>query len=116
MTRTPLEKARALRRDSTEAEDILWQCLRNNHLGVKFRRQVPVGPFIADFICHKLNLIIEVDGGQHSESKSDETRTAFLNREGFEVIRFWNNDVTANRQGVVDSIVQRVQDRAKAVE
>jgi very-short-patch-repair endonuclease len=103
------DTARALRRNATEAEKIMWRLLRDRRLdGVKFRRQVPIGPFVADFASIEHRLIVEVDGGQHADSKSDTRRTNFLTRSGWRVIRFWNNDVTRNREGVWESIHREV--------
>src|SRR5581483_10061396 len=89
------ERARALRRESTNAERIIWSALRAHRMdGAAFRRQVPVGPYIVDFLCHAAKLIIEVDGGQHFESvnqERDERRTAFLAGKGFRVLRFNNH-------------------------
>ena len=95
-------RARTLRRDMTDAERHVWRILRSGALAnFHFRRQAPVGPFIADFACHKAKLIIEVDGGQHDpESEQEVARTRFLNGEGYRVIRFWNNDVLSNPEGV----------------
>jgi len=111
-----LEKARDLRRNNTEAEAKLWQCLKAKRLGVKFRRQVPIGPYIADFICHELSLIVEVDGGHHSENAKDEVRTKFLNNEGFEVLQFWNNDVIDNLEGVVSTLTLALSQRERGLE
>ncbi|TAL28240.1 MAG: endonuclease domain-containing protein [Alphaproteobacteria bacterium] len=97
-------RARTLRRNSTEAETILWQVIRNNHAGAKFRCHVPVGPYIADFLCHDLKLIVEVDGGQHCENEKDEIRTKYLNKLGFKVIRFWNNDVVDNPEDIASTL------------
>jgi very-short-patch-repair endonuclease len=94
--------ARKLRGHLTDAETKLWARLRRKQLdGHRFRRQAPIGPYVADFTCFDPKLIIEVDGGQHAESKMDVIRTAFLEREGFRVLRFWNNDVLKNTDGVV---------------
>jgi very-short-patch-repair endonuclease len=99
--------ARELRRNSTDAERTLWRLLRDRRLeGVKFRRQVPIGPFVADFASIAHRLILEIDGGQHAESPSDARRDAFLASEGWRVLRFWNNDVMQNRDGVQESITQ----------
>jgi very-short-patch-repair endonuclease len=76
---------------------------------VKFRRQVPIGPYIVDFICHELNLVVEVDGGHHSENAKDEARTKFLNKEGFEVLRFWNNEITENIEGVTRVLKEKLE-------
>src|SRR3954466_9793790 len=85
---------RKLRRDMTDAELRLWSCLRDRRMqGYKFRRQHPYGDFVLDFVCLEKKLVIEVDGGQHADSLSDEKRTKVLNQAGFKVIRFWNNDV-----------------------
>ena len=92
--------ARRLRIDSTEVERLLWQRLRNRQLGGnKFRRQVTIGPFIVDFACIDACLIVEIDGGQHSEER-DAARTAFLQSKGYRVIRFWNNEVLTELAGV----------------
>ncbi len=97
--------ARRLRRNSTDAERKLWKLLRDRQLmGVKFRRQVPVGPYVADFLCFEARLVVEVDGGQHAASGVDVDRTAHLEREGFWVLRLWNNDVLTNAEGVLAKI------------
>ena len=75
-------------------------------MGIKFRRQVPIGPFIADFASIEHRLVIELDGGQHAESPSAARRDAFLTAEGWRVLRFWNSDVMQNRDGVLESILQ----------
>lgn len=94
-----------MRRDSTDAERRLWYALRNRQLaGWKFRRQVPVGPYIADFLCFEAKLIVEVDAGQHSRSAKDESRTRYLETKGYRVIRFWNHEVLREREGVLDAI------------
>ena len=104
--------ARDLRVNSTDAEQRLWQRLRNRQLGGhKFRRQVTVGPFIADFACIDDRLIVEIDGGQHSEQR-DAARTEFLTSRGYRVIRFWNHDVLENIEGVLQSILWKIEDQA----
>jgi very-short-patch-repair endonuclease len=101
-------RARSLRRDSTNAEQLIWNALRAHRLnGASFRRQTPIGPYIADFVCHAAGLIVELDGGQHFESeniKRDARRDAFLNSKGYRVLRFNNHDVMTNRQGVLETI------------
>ncbi len=83
----------------------MWARLRDRRLcGAKFRRQVPIGTYIADFLCENAKLIIELDGGQHIGSSGDEFRTAFLETSGFRVLRFWNNDVLTNEMGVLESM------------
>jgi very-short-patch-repair endonuclease len=100
-----LAKAQRLRGEMTDAERRLWSILRNRQLeGAKFRRQQPIGPFIADFVCQKRRLIIEADGGQHADSRADERRTAFLEGKGYRVLRFWNNDILNNLDGVAQVI------------
>jgi len=97
--------ARALRRNATDAERIMWQLLRDRRLaGVKFRRQVPIGPFIADFVSVEHRLVVELDGGQHAESAGDVRRDRFLLADGWRVVRFWNNEVMGNREGVLLAI------------
>src|ERR1700722_1314261 len=99
-------RARALRRDMTDAERKLWRVLRQRQVnGLKFRHQVPLGCYIADFVCHEARLIVEIDGGQHDPALRHEAeRTAFLQDEGYRVLRFWNNEVLSNLSGVYDTI------------
>ena len=100
-----LIKAKHLRREMTGAERNFWSVLRNAQLeGAKFRRQQPIGLFIADFICEQHRLIVEADGGQQSESIADDRRTAFLESKGYRVLRFWNNDILSNLDGVAGVI------------
>ena len=98
--------ARSLRHDLTEAERVLWRHLRRQQfMDARFRRQVPIGPYVADFACLKPRLIIEIDGSQHVEAAAyDAQRDAFLEREGFTVLRFWNNDVLARLDSVMEAI------------
>jgi len=91
----------------TDAERRMWSALRGRRLeGYKFRRQHPLGPFILDFACVLHRLVIEVDGGQHADSESDRCRTAWLESQGWRVLRFWNNDVLANTEGVIAVILR----------
>jgi len=107
----PVNNARELRQNSTDAERRLWAALRHRRLrGYKFRRQHPIGKFIVDFACTKHQLVIEADGGQHDENAADDERTAYLERKGWRVIRFWNNDVLANTEGVVSTILEALRD------
>ena len=97
--------ARAMRREPTFTERKLWYALRDWRLqSLKFRRQAPMGPYIVDFICIAHRLVVEVDGSQHAESPRDETRNIWLMREGYRVMRFWNNEVTSNKEGVLATI------------
>ena len=101
---TPI--VRRLRRNKTAAEDRLWLRLRNRQLeGAKFRFQTQVGEFVPDFLCSEVMLIVELDGGQHSVAiEKDAARTVALEAAGYTVIRFWNNDVIANTNGVLEDI------------
>lgn len=97
--------AARLRRDRTDAEDKFWQAVRNRQLGgFKFRFQHSIGPYVADFACLEAMLIVEIDGGQHNEER-DAERTRFLEDLGFAVLRFWNNDVLENLDGVASSVL-----------
>ncbi len=83
----------------------MWRLLRDRRLGgVKFRRQVPIGPFIADFASIEHRLVVELDGGQHADSKTDVRRDRFLKADGWRVVRFWNNEVMTNREGVLEAV------------
>lgn len=105
-------RARTLRRDLTPAERRMWHMLRSAQLeGLKFRRQHPVGPFIADFACLAIKLVVEIDGGQHNESISDAGRDAYMQAHGWNILRFWNNDVLKNTQGVLISIIRVCKQR-----
>ena len=97
-----VNRARLLRRESTPAEKLLWRALRETKLA-KFRRQMPVGPYFADFAAFSERLIIELDGGQHSP-EVDAARTRFIEAQGYRVLRFWNNDVIENVEGVLAAI------------
>ncbi|NOT66632.1 MAG: endonuclease domain-containing protein [Methylotenera sp.] len=105
-----IEFAKALRTNQTDAELKVWQAVRASRLlNFKFRRQVLIGNFIVDFVCFEKKLIIEIDGGQHLESEKDLTRDAKLNAQGYQVLRFWNNEVMQNFEGVLSVIVQKLQ-------
>jgi very-short-patch-repair endonuclease len=100
-----IPRARALRRDATEAEKILWQHFRQPPFKeLHFRRQATIGPYFADFASHRSKIILEVDGGRHSLSTSDEARTRYLEANGYRVLRFWNNEVLENISGVLVTI------------
>jgi very-short-patch-repair endonuclease len=106
-TRTPLLRARAksMRHVPTDAERTLWGILRNRTFaGFKFRRQVPVGNYIVDFLCPTANLIIELDGSQHAENERDLVRQRWLEARGYSVLRVWNVDLFANRESTRDAI------------
>jgi very-short-patch-repair endonuclease len=100
--------ARGLRQRQTDAEKALWVKLRNRQLQrVKFRRQQPMGSYIVDFVSFERRLIVEIDGGQHNEDKRkkrDAERTTKLEESGYRVIRFWNNEVLVNLEGVLEKI------------
>ena len=105
------ETAIELRKNSTDAERLLWRHLKARQLdGLKFRRQEQIGRFIADFVCYEKNIVVEADGGQHAYEKTkDEERTQWLNSQGFSVLRFWNNEILTNIEGVMESIRQHCQ-------
>ena len=98
-------RAKQLRDHMTDAERKLWRALRSRSIGPKFRRQVPLGPYIVDFICFQSKLIVEVDGGQHAASARDAVRDRYFVERGYRVMRFWNNDVLRNLEGVLTAIV-----------
>lgn len=106
------ERRRELRKNQTDAEKTLWRHLRNKQFyGIKFFRQYSVGSYVLDFFSPKLRFAIELDGGQHAEEENheyDEARTEYLRMQGIEVIRFWNNDVIQNIEGVLSEIAKRV--------
>ncbi|SRR6266481_4775323 len=100
-----ITRARFLRHNLTDAERRVWSKLRRRQIdGCYFRRQAPVGPYIVDFICLEQKLIVEVDGGQHARDPADSARTAWLEKEGYRVLRFWNNEALAYPEGVVERI------------
>jgi very-short-patch-repair endonuclease len=100
-----------MRRESTEAEDRLWHELRGRRLDrIKFRRQVPIGKYVADFVCVDAKLVVEIDGSQHAESNYDLERSAELKARGFRVLRFWNDDVLRDMSSVCDTIIAYARD------
>jgi very-short-patch-repair endonuclease len=103
----PNQRARDLRRNLTNAERRLWSQLRLRQIeGHRFRRQRPVGPYVVDFICLEQRLVIEVDGGQHAERTSqDAKRDAWLRSQGYRILRYWNNEVLSQTEGVVQVIM-----------
>jgi very-short-patch-repair endonuclease len=99
-----------MRSQPTDAEHRLWQMLRAHRFaGYKFRRQVPIDFYIADFVCFSERLVIELDGGQHSESVRDERRDSFLSTQRFRVLRIWNNDLFTNEEGVAELILSALR-------
>jgi very-short-patch-repair endonuclease len=112
MRRVPKEqtaRARTLRNESTPAERLLWTKLRA--LSPRFTRQLPAGPFILDFACRNARLAIELDGSLHATSETDAPRTAWLEAQGWLILRFWNNDVLQNPEGVVHQILATIEAR-----
>ena len=110
-TDTAQQNAGTLRKAQTDAEGLLWYYLRDRQLGGhKFRRQQPIGNYIADFVCLSKKLIVELDGGQHDEQRAyDRERDACLHEQGFRVLRFWNNEVIGNCHGVLERIYNALQ-------
>jgi very-short-patch-repair endonuclease len=107
-----IERARQLRRNMTDAERLLWSRLRKKQLyGYRFRRQHPIGPYIVDFACLQTRLVIELDGGQHQEqANEDRKRDDYLMKEGFHVVRFWNNQVFNETDATLERIAARLLD------
>jgi len=110
----PTEFAKNLRQNQTDAEKIIWYALKAKRLeGYKFRRQFPIGNYIVDFACPEFRLVVEIDGGQHNGNPADDARTSYLNDLHYEVIRFWNNDVLKNAEGVLEAISTVLCERRK---
>jgi very-short-patch-repair endonuclease len=106
----PNPRARELRVNSTDAERRLWSLLRERRLnGHKFRRQVPIGSYIADFACFESMLIVEADRGQHADNPYDQRRTNWLQSQGWCVVRFWNSEILRNPQGIAATILQKLE-------
>ena len=102
--------AKGLRRRTTDAEEVMWHLLRNRRLSkAKFRRQVPFRAYILDFVCFERRVVIEIDGSQHLHSRQDEERDTLLASEGFQVIRYWNNDVLQRRAAVLEDLFAKLQ-------
>jgi len=103
--------SRKLRRNSTDAEKLIWRHLRAKQLGgLKFKRQTLIGTYIVDFVCFEKDLVIELDGGQHTEQlEKDSARDSWLQSQGFKVLRFWNNEVFENTEGVLEIIKRECQ-------
>lgn len=106
MKKNLIKTAKALRKNSTKAERLLWRNLRAKQLqGFKFRRQEPLGDYVVDFVCFEKRLVIEVDGGQHMiKVVKDKQRERWLKNQGFKILRFWNNEVLRNIEGVLEVI------------
>ncbi len=108
------EAARTLRHRQTDVERLMWYLLRDRRFaGVKFRRQVPIGPFVVDFAAAAPRLVVELDGGQHVDHAGDKARDAYLAAQGWRVLRFWNNDVVSNRQGVLEMVNTAIEATAQ---
>ena len=99
-----------LRKQMTPHERILWRHVRNNQLGVKFRRQMIIDDkYVVDFVCLEKKLVLEIDGSQHEDSRQDERRTSYLRKRGFKVLRFWNNEIDRNLSACLEVIYRYVQ-------
>jgi very-short-patch-repair endonuclease len=107
------QNARRLRKQMTDAERALWFLLRRKQIEAhRFRRQVPIGRYIVDFACLEARLVIEVDGSQHAESRADKERDAWLRSQNFRALRFWNNDVLHNQDGVIQLVLEMLEAKA----
>ena len=107
-----ISRAGQLRRQATDAERLLWYRLRGGQLGVKFRRQAPIGPYIVDFVCFQRRLVIELDGEQHrlpAKRAYDAQRTRWLQAQGFRVLRFWDSEVLTDIEGVLSRILKELR-------
>jgi very-short-patch-repair endonuclease len=103
--RSAKNRARAMRRTPTEAERKLWHALRDRRMqSVKFRRQAPIGPYVADFLCVEYRLIVEADGSQHARRTNDATRDSWLACNGYKILRFWNHDILTAQESVLATI------------
>ena len=104
----PTKRARELRNNPTEAEQLLWLCLNGGRLsGLKFTRQLPIAGYFGDFVCRSAKLVVELDGSQHVETTEyDARRTQEIEAAGYRVIRFWNNGLTSNMDGVLEAITR----------
>lgn len=111
------QQARALRKNQTDAEKLLWNHLRARQLhGYKFRRQVPIGRYIVDFTCPSLKLVIELDGSQHMNNVPyDDRRTSFLTSQGYKVTRFWNNEVLEQTDSVLAALTLTLSQREREI-
>lgn len=99
--------ARTLRKRPTDAEKLLWSKLRDRQLaGMKFRRQRPIGKYIVDFVCIEKRIVVEADGSQHLNNPDDVARDSYLREKGYTVLRFWNNDILRNIEGVLGKIIE----------
>lgn len=104
-----LKNAKDLRTHSTEVEKLIWSKFRNRQfLNLKFRRQHPIPPYIVDFFCEEISLIIELDGGQHNDD-ADKIRSEFLQSRGYTIFRYWNNDALKNTEGVLEDIMIKIK-------
>lgn len=109
VSRKLLDIARNLRRTSTDVERYLWKHLRGRQLdGFKFRRQEPIGRYVVDFVNFERKIVIEVDGGQHLVANKDRERDEWLRKQGFYILRFWDNDVLENIEGVLQVVRDRL--------
>ncbi len=104
-------RARSLRSNMTDVERRLWTALKGKQIaGCRFRRQHPIGAYVADFACIDRMLVIELDGGQHQDQEAyDEDRSRFLKQQGWQVVRFWNNEVLENLDGVLEAILKKLE-------
>jgi 2-isopropylmalate synthase len=108
-------RARDLRAAQTDAEAALWRHLRDRRFhGWKFRRQAPLGPYVADFVCFEAKVIVEADGGQHADNARDAARDRYFLAEGYSTLRFWNMDIHKNIEGVLDTLREAIKEQNRA--
>jgi very-short-patch-repair endonuclease len=106
--------ARTLRKNMTGAERVMWNHLKGRALnGYRFNRQVEIGPFIADFLCREIKVVVEIDGPSHSGKTTDQLRTAYLEERGYVVFRAWNNEIYSNLDGVLKGLLLVLESRAR---
>ena len=103
-------QVRRLRGNATDTERLLWRSLRQHQLGKRFRRQFPIPPYIVDFVCIEARLIVEADGGQHAVPGEHDFRDALLAARGWRILRFWNNEIVHNRAGVLQRIMEALEE------
>ncbi len=115
MVEEATSRARNLRTSQTDAENALWRHLRDRRFhGLKFRRQVPLGSYVADFACFEAKVIVEADGGQHADNARDDRRDRYFRGQGYRTLRFWNVDILKNIEGVLETLHEAIKEQIRA--